>query len=101
MSSARMMTTLGGPGGGIGEAAATGGAGNADGVVGELPPQASMGRIRAAPRTRADGVGVMGRAAPGIVSGLGHACLAAIRAPGLRPWRAAGYGCTRAVANRG
>src|SRR5205814_433931 len=47
MSSARMMTTLGGPGGGVGEAAAATGA---TGATGERPPQAE--RLAATARRR-------------------------------------------------
>src|SRR5260221_10989172 len=51
MSSARMITTFGGPGGGVGEGrAATGGDG---GAVGELPPQAVVRQARAEPRKNA------------------------------------------------
>jgi hypothetical protein len=47
MSSARMITTFGGPGGGVGDGtAATGGAA----AVGELPPQEAVRLARAAAR---------------------------------------------------
>src|SRR5713226_8233388 len=56
MSSARMITTFGGPGGGVGDGtAATRGDG---GAVGELPPQAVV-RARAEARRKAGRRGFM------------------------------------------
>jgi hypothetical protein len=45
MSSARMITTLGGPGGGVGDGTTATGVG---GAVGELPPQEAVRLARAA-----------------------------------------------------